>query len=135
MANPVSCPVCASANVYCLLDTFHCKRCGNLWKATKERKEKKREGRDAGPSRVTKPAGARAPVQKELPAIDQKMEARLNEYLRQSDGIFCLENEDCGIGDITMALFRRYLCVCVRNGTLVERKDRQGVVWYSRSQD
>jgi hypothetical protein len=36
------------------------------------------------------------------------------------------------IGDIHMAMFRRYVKKCVINRTLVEKKDRYGILWYSR---
>jgi len=36
------------------------------------------------------------------------------------------------IGDIQMAMFRRYLKKCVKNRTLVEKKDRYGILWFSR---
>jgi uncharacterized Zn ribbon protein len=34
------CPVCSSEKVYSLLNTMHCKRCGNIWKEEKKKSKK-----------------------------------------------------------------------------------------------
>jgi hypothetical protein len=127
MTNHLRCPVCASENVYCLLNTLHCKQCGNLWKEEK----KKKDGFD--------PGGFAPPVnnkiwttKKKTETLETRMEEKLNEYLKKSNGKFSLNKVPAKIGDISMAIFRRYIRICVKNRTLVEEKDRYGIIWYSR---
>jgi ribosomal protein S9 len=62
----------------------------------------------------------------------RRMEQKLEEYLKKSKGKFSLYKITWTIGDIRMAMFRRFLKKCVRKGTLLECKDRYGIVWYSR---
>lgn len=64
-------------------------------------------------------------------SLEMRMEEKLNDYLRKNKGRFSLDRES-RIGDISMALFRRYVHACVKNGILRETKDRYGIVWYSR---
>lgn len=37
MTTQLHCPVCSSEKIYSLLNTFHCKRCGNIWKEEKKK--------------------------------------------------------------------------------------------------
>ena len=60
------------------------------------------------------------------------MEKQLNGYMRKFRGKFSMYAVASNIGDIQMAMFRRYLKKCVKNRTLVEKKDRYGILWYSR---
>ena len=32
----ISCPICSSKNVYSLMNSLRCKRCGNIWKEEKK---------------------------------------------------------------------------------------------------
>jgi hypothetical protein len=120
------CPVCASEEVYCLLNTLHCKRCGNIW--TEEKNTRSRY--------ETNDTGTPASTQKRSPAItntlEQRMEKQLEGYLKRSRGKFSRDSITSDIGDIHMAMFRNYLKKCVKNRTLVEKKDQYGVLWYSR---
>jgi response regulator of citrate/malate metabolism len=125
MVTPGRCPVCGSDAVYCLLDTLHCKRCQNIW--TEEKKRSKYDVRD-----VETPVSnqTRAYAIKESP--DKRMEKQLENYLKKYQGKFTTYTIASAIGDIQMAMFRRYLKKCVRNRTLVEEKDQYGRYWYSR---
>jgi hypothetical protein len=60
------------------------------------------------------------------------MEKKLEGYLKKFNGKFNTNKISSNIGDIHMAMFRRYLKKCVKNRTLVEKKDRYGITWYSR---
>jgi hypothetical protein len=109
--------------VYSLMNTRHCKRCGNIW--------------TEGNCPVFFPQDCRstsnpALVRKKTEKIETRMETRLEEYLRRYRGKFCMETISWKIGDITIAIFRRYLKHCVKNGTLVESRDGYGRIWYSR---
>ena len=121
-----SCPVCAGEEVYCLLNTLHCKRCGNIWK------EEKNTGSRYETSDTEPPSGN----QRRKPAItdtlEQRMEKQLEGYLKRSRGKFSRDTITSNIGDIHMAMFRNYLKKCVKNRTLVETKDQYGILWYSR---
>jgi hypothetical protein len=117
------CPTCASEEVYSLMNTLHCKRCGNIWK----------EGDcPAFFSDGCRPAINPSLVRKKTEKIETRMEARLDEYLARSRGKFCFDTLSWKIGDISLAIFRRYLKHCVKNGTLVESRDGYGRTWYSR---
>jgi hypothetical protein len=126
MATQEGCPVCSSKDVYGLLNTLHCKRCGNIWKEVKNT----RGGPDVRESRTI----ANIPVQpRTLPDNPEKrMEQKLEGYLKKCNGKFSTGKIPWTIGDIQMAMFRRYLKKCVRKGTLREHKDQYGIVWYSR---
>jgi hypothetical protein len=126
MANQAGCPVCSSEDVYSLLNTLHCKRCGNIWKEEKQTRGSfdKREFKTAASNPVrliTIPDNS-----------ERRMEQKLEGYLKKFKGKFSLGKITWTIGDIQMAMFRRYLKKCVRKGTLLEHKDRYGIVWYSR---
>jgi len=122
----VHCPVCASEEVYCLLDTLHCKRCGNIWTAEKNNKGM------YGSNGPGTPVSSRGLTRAITDSPEQRMEKQLEGYLKKSRGKFSVQSTTSGIGDIQMAMFRRHLKKCVRNGTLVEIKDQYGIVWYSR---
>ncbi len=71
-------------------------------------------------------------IKKKTENLETKMEMKLNEYLKKFNGKFCMDRITWKIGDITIAMFRRYLKNCVKNKSLVEKKDRYGIIWYSR---
>jgi len=124
--NQVKCPVCASEKVYSLLDTLHCKRCGNIWKEEKKNR-----------SKYTKHGSETVSRNQRLPraipdSTEQRMKQQLEGYLKKSNGKFSILSITSGIGNIQMAMFRRYLKICVKNRTLVEKKDQYGIIWYSR---
>jgi hypothetical protein len=108
------------------MDTLHCKRCGNIW--TEDRKAR---GTNTACGFET-PVSNRGLTRAITDSPEQKMEKQLEGYLKKSNGKFSIYSTTSGIGDIQMAMFRRYLKKCVRDRTLVETKDRYGVVWYSR---
>jgi len=60
------------------------------------------------------------------------MEKQLDDYLKKFKGRFNTSAITSNIGDIHMAMFRRYVKKCVKNKTLVEKKDRYGRYWYSK---
>ena len=126
MVTQVICPVCASEEVYSLLKTLHCKRCGNIWK-----EDKKTRGNYAARDVITPVSNQRrTPATKD--SLEQRMEKQLDGYLRKFRGKFSMYAVASNIGDIQMAMFRRYLKKCVKNRTLVEKKDRYGILWFSR---
>ena len=120
------CPVCSSDNIYCLLNTLHCKRCGNIWK------EEKKNKRISPAGRYNTLVNDQKRLIKNNDTVETKMEKKLNEYLRKFKGKFSLNTTTWKIGDIQLAMFRYYLKKCVKNKTLVERKDDYGMIWYSR---
>ncbi len=126
METEIRCPVCSSKNVYSLLNSLRCKRCGNIWKEEKN-----------NCSNFVK-CGVESPINNQVRSItttddiETKMEKKLDEYLKKFNGKFSLDKITWRIGDITLAMFRRYLKNCVKNKTLVEKKDGYGVLWYSR---
>jgi hypothetical protein len=123
---PGSCPVCASEEVYSLLNTLHCKRCGNIWTEEKNTRSTY-DTRDPGtPIRNRRRTPAIADT------LEKRMEKQLEGYLKNYRGKFGLYTITSNIGDIHLAMFRRYLKKCVKNRTLVEKKDRFGILWYSR---
>jgi hypothetical protein len=126
MVTQIKCPVCASENVYCLLNTLHCKRCGNIWKEEKKPRN----------SVAARDSGTTANNRKEKPPVtdtlEQRMEKQLEGYLKKFRGKFSLYAINSNIGDIHMAMFRRYIKKCIKNRTLVEKKDQYGIYWYSR---
>ena len=126
MATQLRCPVCASDRVYSLLNTLHCKRCGNIWKEEKDTRSSfdTRGSVDLLNNTV--------PLTKKTDTLEIRMEKRLNETLRKYHGKFSIQKITTNIGDIQMAMFRRHLKNCVRKGTLVEEKDKHGLIWYSR---
>jgi len=126
MTIQLHCPVCSSENVHSLLNTLHCKRCGNIWKV--EKKNTNRFDKYESAPLINSPAG----TIKITDSLETRMEKKLNEYLKRYNGKFSLDKITWKIGNITMALFRRYLKICVKNKTLVEKKDRYGIIWYSR---
>jgi hypothetical protein len=126
MVTQVSCPVCASEEVYSLLDTLHCKRCGNIW--TEEKNIRcKHDTHD-----VETPVSNRTRTNAITDSPEKRMEKQLEEYLKKFNGKFNTYAITSNIGDIHMAMFRRYLKKCVKNKTLDEKKDRYGRFWYSR---
>ena len=126
MVTQERCPVCGSEEVYVMVDTFHCKRCANIWT------EEKNAKCTFDACNVQLPASNRTwtPAIKESPEI--KMEKQLEIYLKKFNGKFTTSVITSTIGDIQMAMFRRYLKKCVKNRTLVEKKDDYGRFWYSR---
>jgi len=126
MTLQVHCPVCSSDEVYSLLHTLHCKRCGNIWKEEKD----SRPGH--GACGYVNPASNPVRLTKNTDTLETRMEKRLNENLDKFKGKFSIEKISGDIGNIQMAMFRRYLKNCVRNRTLAEKKDKYGIIWYSR---
>lgn len=126
MATRLRCPVCASDQVYSLLNTLHCKRCGNIWKEGKNTR-----GNPDTCGSVDLPNN-KVPLTKKTDTLETRMEKKLNENLRKYHGKFSIQKITSNIGDIQMAIFRRHLKNCVGNGTLVEKKDKYGLTWYSR---
>ncbi len=122
----VRCPVCASEKVYSLLNTLHCKRCGNIWK------EEKKTRRAYNPRCFENPIGSQGLARAITDSSEQRMEKQLDEYLKKFKGKFSMHSITSNIGDIQMAMFRRYLKKCVKDRTLVEKKDQYGIIWYSR---
>jgi|GEM_PF-876112 hypothetical protein len=121
------CPFCSSEKVYCLLDTFHCKRCKNIWKEEED---------DFGPSDSCRPdAQVQHPslrFTKKTAPLETRMKKRLEDYLLRSSGKFSMDTIAWTASDISPELFRRYLRRCVKNRELTETKDRNGRTWYSR---
>jgi hypothetical protein len=126
MTTPVRCPVCSSEQVYSLLNTLHCKRCGALWKADGEKNSPDTAGMSAPP------ANNREWTIRITNNLEKRLEKRLNDYLDKYDGRFSMDTISWKIGDISVAMFRRYLLTCVVKGTLKKTKDRYGRTWYSR---
>jgi hypothetical protein len=126
MVTEVRCPVCASEDVYSLLKTLHCKRCGNIWK------EEKKNRSDYAARDVETPVSNRRWTPAITESLEQRMEKQLDGYLRKFRGKFSMYAVTSNIGDIHMAMFRRYLKKCLKKRTLVEKKDRYGILWYSR---
>ena len=122
----IRCPVCSSKQVYSLLNSLRCKRCGNIWKEEKKNKSNVVVCRNGFP--INNQVRSKTTTDN----IETKMEKKLDEYLKKFNGKFCLDKFPWIIGDITLAMFRRYLKNCVKNRTLVEKKDGYGVIWYSR---
>jgi len=122
----VKCPVCASEKVYSLLDTLHCKRCGNIWK------EEKKNGGKYNTRGFETSIGNQRLTRTITNSSEQRMKQQLEGYLKKSNGKFSIQSITSNIGDIQMAMFRRYLKICVKNRTLVEKKDQYGIIWYSR---
>jgi hypothetical protein len=120
------CPVCGSEEVYCMVDTLHCKRCTNIWT------EEKNTGCTFDTRDAEMPSRNRTwtPAIKESPEI--KMEKQLEHYLKKYKGKFTTSAISSNIGDIQMAMFRSYVKKCVKKRTLVEKKDDYGRFWYSR---
>jgi hypothetical protein len=106
------------------MDTLHCKRCGNIW--TEETKD------TYGAFGFETPISNQGLTRAITESPEQRMEKQLEGYLKKSTGKFSLHFIPSNIGNIQMAMFRRYLKKCVRNRTLVEKKDQHGIVWYSR---
>ena len=126
MANQLPCPICFSDEVYSLLNTLHCKRCGNIWK------EEKNIGRNFDTCGFRDTPYNQVQLIKITDDIETRMEKKLNEYLKKFNGKFSIHKITWNIGEIQMAMFRRYLKKCVKNRTLVEKKDGYGIIWYSR---
>jgi uncharacterized Zn finger protein len=126
MVTHVSCPVCASKEVYSLLDTLHCKRCGNIWTEEKNIRSK------YDIRNVETPVSNRTRTNAITDSTEKRMEKQLDEYLKKFNGKFNTNTITSNIGDIHMAMFRRYLKKCVKNKTLDEKKDQYGRHWYSR---
>jgi hypothetical protein len=108
------------------MDTLHCKRCGNIWTEEKDR------GSGYKVCDYRNPVHNRVPLTRKTDTLETRMEKQLNENLVKFNGKFSTDKISGGIGNIQMALFRRYLKNCVKNRTLVEKKDKYGVIWYSR---
>ena len=125
MVNQGSCPVCGSDEVYCLMDTLHCKRCANIW--TEEKNRRKYDTHD-----VEVPVRNRTRTTAITESPEKRMEKQLEDYLKKFNGKFTTYTIPSPIGDIHMAMFRRYLKKCVKKKMLVEKKDQYGRYWYSR---
>ncbi len=118
------CPFCSSEKVYSLLNTLHCKRCKNMWKADAENPDSSASGcRDAAMNRGLRTI-------KKTESLEKRMEKRLNDYLNKSHDRFCMDAIHWKNGDISREIFRRYLKRCVRKKVIAERKDQYGRVWY-----
>lgn len=126
MTIQLNCPVCSSEDVYCQVNTLHCKRCGNIWK------EEKKPGSILDERKCAIPVNDRILIKPTTDTTDARMEKKLEGYLKKFRGKFNLDTIPWTIGDIQMTMFRRYLKKCVKNKTLQERKDQYGIVWYSR---
>jgi hypothetical protein len=109
--------------VYSLLNTLHCKRCGNIWTLEKE---------TGSLSDSETPASNRREKLATAESLETRMEKELEGYLKRFNGKFSTSTITSNLGDIHMAMFRRYLKNCVKNRTLVEKKDHYGILWYSR---
>jgi uncharacterized C2H2 Zn-finger protein len=108
------------------MNSLRCKRCGNIWKEEKKNSSNFVNGEFE--SRINHQVWSITKTEK----IELKMEKKLDEYLKKFNGKFCLDKMTERIGDISFAVFRRYLKNCVKNRTLVEKKDGYGILWYSR---
>jgi hypothetical protein len=126
MTIQVRCPVCSSEEVYSLLNTLHCKRCGALWNADKK------NGNTTGTGRFASPVNNPEWTIKITNNLETRMEKRLDDCLKKYHGRFSMDKVSWKIGDISIAMFRRYLLACVMKRTLAETKDRHGRTWYSR---
>jgi hypothetical protein len=120
------CPFCSSEEIYCLLDTLHCKRCKNVWK-----EEKNDPGTDACRSAVQLQNPLLKLPEKTAP-LETRMKKRLDLVLSRHNGKFSMDAIAENAGDISPDLFRRYLRRCVKTRILTETKDRSGRTWYSR---
>ena len=129
MVTPGRCPVCGSDEVYSLMDTLHCKRCQNIW--TEEKKRRKYDSRDDTHD-VETPVRNRTRTNVITESPEKRMEKQLEDYLKKFNGKFTTYTITSPIGDIHIAMFRRYLKKCVKKKTLVEKKDPYGKYWYSR---
>jgi hypothetical protein len=108
------------------MDTLHCKRCQNIW--TEEKNARCTfDTRD-----VETPVRNRTRTNVITESPEKRMEKQLEDYLKKFNGKFTTYTITSPIGDIHIAMFRRYLKKCVRNRTLVEEKDQYGRYWYSR---
>lgn len=125
--NQLCCPICSSEEVYSLLNTLRCKRCGNIWK------EEKKNWSNVDKCGFGESIPNHVPLKKRTDDLETRMEKKLNESLKKFNGKFCINKITVKIGDIQTAMFRRYLKNCVKNRTLVEKKDRYGIIWYSRT--
>jgi hypothetical protein len=126
METQISCPICSSKNVYSLLNSLRCKRCGNIWK--EEKKNRPDFVKSGFESLINDHVKSRTTTDD----IETKMEKKLEGYLKKFNGKFRQDKITSRIGDISLALFRRYLKNCVKNGALLEKKDDYGLIWYSR---
>ena len=108
------------------MNSLRCKRCGNIWKEEKKNSSNFVNGEFE--SRINHQVWSITKTEK----IELKMEKKLDESLKKFNGKFCLDKMTERIGDISLAVFRRYLKNCVKNRTLVEKKDGYGILWYSR---
>ena len=126
MVTQGSCPVCGSDEVYSLMDTLHCKRCQNIW--TEEKNARCTfDTRD-----VETPVRNRTRTNVITESPEKRMEKQLEDYLKKFNGKFTTYTITSPIGDIHIAMFKRYLKKCVKKKTLVEKKDPYGKYWYSR---
>ncbi|OPY32833.1 MAG: hypothetical protein A4E34_02210 [Methanoregula sp. PtaU1.Bin006] len=132
-ANPViplsRCPFCGSEKVYSLLGTQHCKRCKGVWHG----KNTGSTGPGSGETPGGIPAGTHLPAGRpRADPLPARLEKELESCLRKNGGRFSRERIRGTRGTVQEDLFRHYLRVCVRNGTLTEKRDRHGITWYSR---
>jgi hypothetical protein len=109
--------------VYSLLNTLHCKRCGNIWTLEKETRSI---------FDYETPISNRRETLAISDSLEKRMENQLEGYLKKFNGKFSTSIITSNLGNIHMAMFRRYLKNCVKNRTLVEKKDHYGILWYSR---
>ena len=127
MTTQLRCPFCSSEKVYSLLNTLHCKRCKNVWK--EDKKNSNKFDKYGSAPLINNQAWT---IKRKTENLEAKLEKRLNEYLKRFNGKFRMDTITWKISDITLAMFRRYLKICVKNQSLVEKKDRYGIIWYSR---
>jgi len=126
MTPHLRCPVCSGDEVYSLLHTLHCKRCGNIWKEEKDTRS------GYGACGFVNPVNNPVRLTKNSDTLETRMEKRLNEHLAKFNGKFSIDKISGDVGNIQRAMFRRYLKNCVKNRTLAEKKDTYGIIWYSR---
>jgi response regulator of citrate/malate metabolism len=127
MTTQLCCPFCSSEKVYSLLNTLHCKRCKNIWQ--EDKKNTNNFDKYGSAPLINNQAWT---IKKKTENLEKRMEKKLNEYLKRFNGKFSMDKITWKIGDITIAMFRRYLKICVKNKILVEKKDKYGIIWYSR---
>ena len=78
METEVSCPICSSKNVYSLLNSLRCKRCGNIWK------EEKKNGSKFVICEVESPINNQVRSITTKDDIETKMEKKLAEYFKKN---------------------------------------------------
>ncbi len=122
------CPFCASEKVYSLLDTFHCKRCKNMWKA-----DEKNPDRSIPYGRAGQISSHALRTTQKTDTLEKRMEKRRDNYLRMFHGSFCMDTIAWKNADFSKKMFLTYLRTCVKNKVLAEKKERYGKIWYFKN--